>query len=103
MGRIGWGEFLIIVIIAAIVIGPEKLPELGHALGKAVRSVKKYVNETANELADVDELREIQRDVQSIQNDVTDIGRELESSITAPEKTDTANTLEDADNAEIHA
>ena len=103
MGRIGWGEFLIIVIIAAIVIGPEKLPELGHALGKAVRSVKKYVNETANELADVDELREIQRDVQSIQNDMTDIGRELERSITEPEKTDTVNTIEDADNAEIHA
>ena len=103
MGRIGWGEFLIIVIIAAIVLGPEKLPELGHALGKAVRSVKKYVNETANELADVDELREIQKDVQSIQNDVTDIGRELERSITAPEKTDTVKTTEDADNAEIHA
>ena len=70
MGRIGWGEFLVIVIIAAIVIGPDKLPELGKALGKAVRSVKKYVSETAGEIADVDELREIKKDVESIQSDV---------------------------------
>ncbi len=108
MGRIGWGEFLIIVIIAAIVLGPEKLPELGQALGKAVRSVKKYVSETANELADVDELREIQKDVRSIQEDVTSIGRNLERSITEPEKPEadaediqSTDTAEKADNTQI--
>ena len=86
MGRIGWGEFLVIVIIAAIVIGPDKLPELGKALGKAVRSVKKYVSETAGEIADVDELREIKKDVESIQSDVASIGKNIERSVTEPAK-----------------
>ena len=86
MGRIGWGEFLVIVIIAAIVIGPDKLPELGKALGKAVRSVKKYVSETAGEIADVDELREIKKDVESIQSDVASIGKNIERSVTEPVK-----------------
>lgn len=91
MGKIGWGEFLIILIIAVIVIGPDKLPELGKALGKTVKSVKKYVNETASEIADIDELKDLKNDVDSIRTDVTSIGKNLEKSVTdavnaAPEK-----------------
>lgn len=91
MGKIGWGEFLIILIIAVIVIGPDKLPELGKALGKTVKSVKKYVNETASEIADIDELKDLKKDVDSIRTDVTSIGKNLEKSVTdavnaAPEK-----------------
>lgn len=99
MGRIGWGEFLVIVIIAAIVIGPDKLPELGKALGKAVRSVKKYVSETAGEIADVDELREIKKDVESIQSDVACIGKNIERSVTEPVKEPESAAAETAENA----
>lgn len=100
MGRIGWGEFLVIVIIAAIVIGPDKLPELGKALGKAVRSVKKYVSETAGEIADVDELREIKKDVESIQSDVACIGKNIERSVTEPVKEPESAAAETAEKPE---
>lgn len=89
MGKIGWSELLIIVIIAAIVLGPEKLPELGHALGKMIRSVKKYVNEAAEELGGDEQLKSIREDMQSIERDVQDLGRGLERSI---EQTMTAET-----------
>lgn len=81
MGKIGWGELLIILVIAFLVVGPEKLPKLGESLGKAVRSVKKYVNETAKELDAIDEIKNIKKDIDSIQKDVAAMGKDLEKSV----------------------
>lgn len=109
MGKIGWGEFLLILIIALIVVGPDKLPEIGKALGKAVRSVKLYVNDAVNEIADVDEIKEMKKDIESIKTDVTSIGKDLEKTLedtrTETEKavtdavTDTEKALKDTERA----
>jgi len=45
MFNIGFGELLIIVAIALIVFGPNKLPELARAFGKAMREFKKATEE----------------------------------------------------------
>ena len=81
-GRLGWGELVVILIIALIVLGPDKLPQMGRALGKAVRGVKKYVREAAQELEDFDELKDIKNDVDGIQRDLRSMGRSLEKSVT---------------------
>ncbi len=39
--RLGFGEIVIILIIALLVFGPTKLPQLGEALGKGIRNFKK--------------------------------------------------------------
>lgn len=41
-GRIGTGELILILIIALIVVGPAKLPELGRTLGKSLNEFKKF-------------------------------------------------------------
>lgn len=41
MGSIGSGEILLIIVIALILFGPQKLPELGKALAKAIKEFKK--------------------------------------------------------------
>lgn len=38
MGNIGLSELLVIFIVALIVIGPRRLPEVARGLGEAVRS-----------------------------------------------------------------
>jgi TatA/E family protein of Tat protein translocase len=43
MFDIGFPEMLVILAIALIVFGPQKLPELSKALGKALREFKKTV------------------------------------------------------------
>jgi len=38
MGNLGLGELLVIFVIALLVIGPRRLPEVARALGNAMRS-----------------------------------------------------------------
>ncbi len=43
MFGLGFQELLIILIIALIIFGPGKLPQIGSGLGKAIRDFKKGV------------------------------------------------------------
>jgi len=38
-------ELIIILVIALVIFGPRKLPDLGSSLGKAIRDFKKAINE----------------------------------------------------------
>jgi sec-independent protein translocase protein TatA len=44
LGGISWPEILIILIIALIVFGPKRLPELGRSLGKGIREFRGSLN-----------------------------------------------------------
>ena len=60
-GSIGMPEMLIILVIALIIFGPRKLPELGKSLGKSLAEFKKASNELRNTLEEeirVEEQRE---------------------------------------------
>jgi len=45
MPSIGLPELLIIVVIVLIFFGPGKLPDLGSAMGKAIRGFKKSMSD----------------------------------------------------------
>ena len=49
-GSIGMPELVIILVIALIVFGPRKLPELGRSLGKSIGEFKRASNELRNTL-----------------------------------------------------
>ena len=60
MGQLGFGEIAVIFIIALLVFGPRKLPELGKSLG------------------------DIDREVSSATKGMRDVGKEIKNSIKAP-------------------
>ncbi|WP_324199435.1 twin-arginine translocase TatA/TatE family subunit [Chthonomonas sp.] len=45
MGPLGFQEMVVIFILALVLFGPKKLPELGRMLGKAVNEFRKAKNE----------------------------------------------------------
>ena len=49
-GSIGMPELIIILVIALIIFGPRKLPELGKSLGKSLNEFKKASQDLQNTL-----------------------------------------------------
>ena len=45
-GSIGMPELIVIFVIALIVFGPSKLPDLGKSLGEAIRGFKGAMNDS---------------------------------------------------------
>ena len=46
MFGIGFSEMLILAVIALLVFGPKRLPEIGSAVGKGLKEFKEAVNGT---------------------------------------------------------
>ena len=60
-GSIGMPELVIIFVIALIIFGPRKLPELGRSLGRSLGEFKRASNELRSSLEEeirVEERRE---------------------------------------------
>ncbi len=52
MGNIGGGEILVILLVALIFLGPEKLPEVARQLGKVMGEVRKVKDGFQREMRD---------------------------------------------------
>ncbi len=70
-GSIGFPELMIILIIALLVFGPKKLPEVGRSIGKAMREFRKTSDEIKGRIEDeiqADEFRNIKKDFDDVRN-----------------------------------
>ena len=93
MGQLGFSEMLMIFVIALLVFGPKKLPELGKSLGKGIREFKKATEELKSNWEDhvkdiAEPINDMKRDIHSMGQSIkTDVYNHLEKSIeTAPPK-----------------
>jgi TatA/E family protein of Tat protein translocase len=66
MGSLGFPELIVIFVIALIIFGPRKLPEIGRSLGKSLAEFKKASNDLRNTLEE-----EIRLDEQRSQLDAS--------------------------------
>jgi sec-independent protein translocase protein TatA len=51
-GSLGAPELIMIFVVALLVFGPSKLPDLGKSLGEAIRGFKKAINDIENDPKD---------------------------------------------------
>jgi len=57
MPNVGPLEILLVLIVALVVFGPKKLPDLGHSLGKGIREFKGSVTGETDEAERVEMAR----------------------------------------------
>ncbi|MGH7545829.1 MAG: Sec-independent protein translocase protein TatB [Gemmatimonadota bacterium] len=50
IGDVGWSEFLFIIVLALIFLGPRRLPEVANAIGRSLREFRRALNEVQDEL-----------------------------------------------------
>jgi sec-independent protein translocase protein TatA len=77
MGQLGFSEMLIIFIVALLVFGPKKLPELGKSLGKGIREFKKATDELKSNWDE--QVKDIKSPLNDVKNDIHNVGQELKS------------------------
>ena len=61
MGNIGFPEMIFIFVIALLIFGPKKLPELGRSLGKGLSEFRRASSELRGSL---------EREMQNLEQDV---------------------------------
>ena len=72
---VGLPEVTVILVLALLIFGPKKLPELGKQLGKTLKSLKKASNEFQNEIDQVinePEKENLPSSAQSKENNIVD-------------------------------
>ncbi|MEP6489225.1 twin-arginine translocase TatA/TatE family subunit [Microcoleus vaginatus GB2-A3] len=58
MFGLGLPEMGIVAVVAILIFGPKKIPELGNALGKTLRSFKEGVGQSEDEAIEKDKEEE---------------------------------------------
>lgn len=95
---IGFGELVLIGIVALIVVGPKDLPGLFRAFGRFTGRMRGMANEfrrTLEAAADDTGLNDVKKDFQNTQNDFEKTQNDLKRSMRIDDIANSAKALED--------
>ena len=84
MGQLGFQELLVIFVIALLVFGPKKLPELGKSLGKGLREFKRATNDLKSSWDE--QVKDAEQDISDATTDIKDLQEDIQADIREPEK-----------------
>lgn len=84
MFNIGFGELLLILLVAFLIVGPKDLPRVARALARFVKYLKtkwaEFIEETDMQET-LDELKGVQADLKGVQEDLKKTVREVDPSV----------------------
>jgi TatA/E family protein of Tat protein translocase len=85
LGPIGMQELIIIFVIALIVFGPRKLPQLGKSLGRSIAEFKRASNELRNTLEDEIRVEETKKEIMEPIETLSKEAKDVLSTATTPD------------------
>ena len=68
MFGIGMPELLVIAVIALLVVGPKKLPDIAKALGKGLSEFRKVTTEATDTIKETLQTDEIKKDMDGLKD-----------------------------------
>lgn len=93
MFDIGFTEILSIMVVALVVIGPERLPKVARTMGQWWGRIQRYINKVKQDVGssiELEELREIERtakaNTEALERSVREVGNDLGSNLALLEK-----------------
>ncbi|TRZ90712.1 TatA/E family twin arginine-targeting protein translocase [bacterium] len=72
-GSIGPMELVLIFVVALLVFGPKKLPEIGRSVGKAIREFKKTSEEIKSRIEEEIEASEVKDVAKTLETEAKEI------------------------------
>ena len=97
MFGLGIGEFVLVLVVALIVLGPKQLPKVARQLGRATREFKRAAREFQNTLSEVD----LDKEVEEYKSRVADIQKDVEKSLQEPDKSPIPTSEDEPFNLEL--
>jgi Tat protein translocase TatB subunit len=83
MFGIGMPELLVIAVIALLVVGPKKLPDIAKALGKGLSEFRKVTTEATETIKETLQTDELKKDMNGLKDSLL-YGKEDEKVAPAP-------------------
>jgi sec-independent protein translocase protein TatA len=75
MGQIGFPEIMIIFLIALLVFGPKKLPELGKSLGKGLKEFRRATDDLKSTWQE--QMKDVEKSVEEVKTTVNEAANEI--------------------------
>jgi TatA/E family protein of Tat protein translocase len=75
-GTLGMPELILIFVVALLLFGPRKMPQIGRSIGRAMGEFRRASNEFKRTIEDevaADEIRDVEQDLKGIR----EVGKEL--------------------------
>ena len=81
-GSLGGAEFVLILVLALLLFGPRKLPQIGRSIGRALAEFRGAAQEFKSNLereVDLDGVKDVKKDLSSLQRELKEAAREVNS------------------------
>jgi Tat protein translocase TatB subunit len=75
VGSIGGAELVLILLLALLLFGPRRLPQIGRTLGKALGDLRKATTDFKTNLereVDLEQVKDLHGDIKSARREVSD-------------------------------
>lgn len=103
--KLGFSELLVILVVAMLVIGPDKLPYYARNAGKALRGFRRELNQTTKEVREtldesmgdvMEPIREMRQEAEGLRRESAAAVKEVFDPFVQPEKPDGKPSEEEA-------
>ncbi len=95
-GTLGMPELILIFVVALLLFGPRKMPQIGRSIGRALGEFRRASNEFKRTIEDevaADDIRSVKQDLDGVR-DVGKEFRELKKTMDAPVRSTVKKVLD---------